>query len=108
MPTYGSPNNQGGYYTQTGQLIQSISHPVAQYYLPLTTQNDNQGGNYVVYSGYTMPGSGQSLTVLSTLAVWAISYTQYDGNNNVISVTWSQNYASWGDIWNSRASLTYS
>lgn len=108
MPTYNNPDNAGGYYTPTGQLMSSVSHPVGTYTYPLTTQIDYQGGTIAVYVGYTMPGTGISLSSLSSLAVWAIQYIQYDGNNNTLSVQWSPNYASFGDVWSSRASLSYS
>ena len=108
MPTYTSPENQGGYYTQIGQLLSGNSHPVGTYSLPLTTQIDYQSGTAAVYVGYTTPGSGQSLSALSALSVWAIQYILYDGNNNTLSTQWSANSCSFGDVWNLRTSLTYS
>jgi hypothetical protein len=108
MPTFTSPENQGGYYTQIGQLMSSVSHPIGTYNLPLTTQIDYQGGTAAVYVGYTTPGSGQALSALSALSVWAIQYIIYDGNGNTLSTQWSTNSASFGDIWNLRVGLTYS
>ena len=95
-------NNQGGYYTSTGQLISSISHPVGTYVYPLTTMIDYVGGTAAVYVGYATPGSSTSL------AMWAIQFITYDTNGNTLSTQWSTNYASFGDIWANRAALSYS
>lgn len=102
MPTYNNPNNQGGYYTPTGQLLSSVSHPVGTYSYPLSTQIDYNGTTAPVYVGYAIPGSSVSL------AQWAIQFITYDGSGNVLTTTWSPNYASFGDVWTLRSSLSYS
>lgn len=96
------PNHQGGYYTNTGQLISSVSHPVGTYVYPLTTMVDYQGGQAAIYVGYAIPGSATSLSM------WSIQFITYDGNGNTLSTQWSPNYNSFGDIWDNRTLLSYS
>lgn len=102
MPTYTNPDNQGGYYTPTGQLLSSISHPVGTYNYPLTTIIDYNGTSQPVYVGYAVPGSSQNLPQ------WSIQYITYNGSGATLTTQWSANYASFGDVWNNRVSLAYS
>ncbi len=99
MPTLISPT---GYSPYNDQLTSSVSHPVGTWIYPLTTRIDYQGGNAAVYVGYALPGSATSAPA------WSIQYIQYDGNGNTTSTQWSTLYASWGDIWDSRTTLSYS
>lgn len=99
MPSYTSPT---GYSSSNEQLTSSVSHPVAIYNHPLSTITDYNGGAQPVYVGYSLPGTA------TTAAGWMIQYIQYDGNSNQVSNKWSPLYASFGDIWDNRASLNFS
>ena len=88
--------------TYNGQLLSSVSHPVGTYNYPLSTKIDYNGTSQAVYVGYAVPGS------LTSLPLWAIQYITYDGNNNTTSTQWATQYATFGDIWDARASLSYS
>ncbi len=84
-----------------GQLISSVSHPVATYNHPLQTKIDYNGTSAAVYVGYALPGSATSSQS------WMIQYITYDVNGNTTATQWSPNYAYFGDIWDNRASLSY-
>jgi YD repeat-containing protein len=73
----------------------------------LAYQADYDGGTNLTYKGFARPGASTSA------AVWQIAFLQYDGSNNLTSITWPQN--SFGNatndyefIWTDRASYTYS
>lgn len=63
-------------------------------------------GTNLIYKGFSRPGS-------STAApLWQIAKLAYDGNNNILSITWpiNSNGAPSNEyefIWDSRASYTY-
>ena len=55
-----------------------------------------------VYKGFAAPG-----TALSA-AGWKICLFTYDGSGNLLSVTWAGGSTSYTNVWNNRASLSYS
>lgn len=70
--------------------------------VPLTQKIDYSGGTNAIYIGEALPGSATSA------AAWRIKKLTYDGNNNVTDVQWSPNFNIFGDIFDNRASLSYS
>lgn len=68
----------------------------------LTEEIDYVGGTNPIYIGQAFPGSATSLPV------WRIEKITYDGNNNPTVILWSPKYGNFGDIWDNRASLSYS
>lgn len=70
--------------------------------IPLTRILDYNGGTQPIYIGEAQPGS--SINGPS----WRIQLLTYDGNGNVINQQWAPLFASFGDVWASRAGLTYS
>ena len=56
----------------------------------------------LVYLGRALPGSSQGESV------WQISKFIYDIDNNLISILWANGNTSFLNIWNNRASYTYS
>ncbi len=68
----------------------------------LTTQIDYAGGTNPTYIGQAAPG-----TALSA-ASWLIKKLTFDGNNNVTGIQYAGGAATFSQIWNNRASLTYS
>jgi len=99
MPNYTSPT---GYSPYNDQLTSSVSHPVGTWSYPMTTQIDYNGTSAAVYVGYALPGTA------TTNPGWAIQYITYDVNGNTLSTQWSPLYASFGDIWSNRTTLSYS
>jgi hypothetical protein len=73
-------------YTQRDNLIQEI---------------DYVGGSVAIYIGESVKGA----SIFDT--VWRIKKFTYDANNNVLSEQFSPAFSTFGDIWNNRASLTY-
>ncbi len=69
--------------------------------IPLKTQIDYVGGTNPIYIGTAKPGTAVSA------AGWQIKKLTYDGNDNIISVDLAT-AGSITNIWNNRASLTYS
>jgi len=65
------------------------------------TQVDYSGGQYPIYIGVAASGSETSA------AAWQIRKFAYDGNNNVTSIKYAATGAA-DQIWDNRASLTYS
>ena len=68
----------------------------------LTTLIDYNGTSNAVYVGTAGVGA------ITTDSMWSIEYIQYNGSGNATSVQWSPNYKTFGDIWASRDSLSYS
>jgi hypothetical protein len=66
------------------------------------TEIDYVSGTNPVYVGMAVPGSALSA------AVWQIKKLTYDGNNNVTSVLFAGGSGAFTNIWNNRASYTYS
>lgn len=64
-------------------------------------------GTNLIYKGFSRPG------ILESNAAWQIAKLAYDGNNNLISITWPQdsNGKASNDyefVWTNRTSYTYS
>lgn len=73
----------------------------------LAFRGDYQGGQNLIYSGFSRPGKATSE------AAWQISKHAYDGNNNLISTTWPQNSGGHASseyqfVWDDRSTYTYS
>ena len=51
---------------------------------------------------YALPGTA------TTSPGWAIQFITYDTNGNTLSTQWSPLYASFGDTWSTRTTLSYS
>ncbi len=66
----------------------------------LTVLDYDLNGN-VIYAGKAAPGSAKSA------AVWQIKNFLYSGSN-VTDILWADGNASFDNIWDSRASLSYS
>ena len=71
--------------------------------VPLSMLIDYNGGTAAVYIGETYIGNG----ALTTLPVWRIKKLTYDSNGNVLTQLFSPAANTFGDIWSSRAGLTY-
>lgn len=69
---------------------------------PLDTQVDYVGTTNATYVGNAAPGSATSASV------WQIRFITYDGNNNPLTITFANGSGSYTNIWNNRASYTYS
>lgn len=69
---------------------------------PLTTEVDYNGTSNPVYVGKAAAGA------ITTDPMWQIEYITYNASGNVLTVQWAPNYRTFGDIWASRDSLSYS
>ena len=65
--------------------------------IPLSRQLDYVSGQSPIYIGEAVPGANVAQ------ASWRIQKLTYDGNGNVTQIQWSSKYATFGDIWNNRA-----
>jgi YD repeat-containing protein len=70
-------------------------------------QGEYDGNDNLIYKGSAKPGSA------TDLPVWQISFFTYDGNNNLLSVTWPQNSngvasSNFDFVWDDRATYTFS
>jgi YD repeat-containing protein len=70
-------------------------------------QADYDGGTNLTYKGFARPGASTSAPV------WQIAYLTYDGNGNVLTITWPQDpdgnaSNDYEFVWADRASYTYS
>lgn len=68
----------------------------------LLTEIDYNSGTNPIYVGIAAPGTATSA------ANWQIKKMTYDSNNNVTAVQYGGGTASFNQIWDNRASLTYS
>lgn len=75
--------------------------PVGVTNTPYTTEIDYSSGTNPIYIGIALPGSALSG------AVWQIKKMIYDSNGNVTTVQWADS-GNFSQIWNNRASLSYS
>ena len=69
---------------------------------PLTALFDYSGGSVPVYIGLALPGAATSA------ASWQIKKFTYDANNNVTAIKYAGGTAQFTNIYDDRASLTYS
>lgn len=67
-----------------------------------TTEFDNNGGSSPVYIGQALPGTATSV------AKWRIKKLTYDGSGNILSTTYANGVATFSNIYDNRASYTYS
>lgn len=65
-------------------------------------QIDYVGGSNPIYIGRSPQNTPTST------AGWQIQKITYDGSNNPLTVTWANNNDRFDQIWDNRASLTYS
>ena len=79
-----------------GQTLQRINAD------NLATQIDYVSGTNPIYVGIATPGSATSSSV------WQIKKITYDSNNNVIGVQYAGGSPDFNQIYDNRASLTYS
>ena len=68
----------------------------------LTTKIDYVGGANPIYIGFALPGTSTSS------AKWRIMKLTYDVNGNVTDVQWAGGSTSFTQIYDNRASLSYS
>lgn len=68
---------------------------------PYTTLLDYNGGNAPVYVGEAAPGSATSA------AAWKIKRLSYSGDN-LTAVEWADGDTQYDNIWDNRASISYS
>jgi len=68
----------------------------------LTTLLDYDGGTNPVYIGLATPGSATSSDV------WLIKKLTFDGSNNPTAIKLASGLPNFGQIWDNRASLSYS
>lgn len=83
-----------------GATIPSGALPT--YTAPLISEIDYVGGSNPIYVGLAQPGTATSA------ASWQIKKITYDGNNNPTSILYAVGSGSFNQIWDNRASLTYS
>lgn len=67
----------------------------------LNYQAEYSGGN-LIYQGFASPGNATST------AAWKIAKYTYDGSNNLLTIKWAGGASSYTNIWDNRASLSYS
>lgn len=73
--------------------------------VPYTQAFDNTGGStskLTLYVGKAQPGSAKSS------AVWQIYKLTYDANDNVTDIQWANGALDFNNVWNDRATFTYS
>jgi len=94
-----------------GPLVTEVSMitplPVAGVSAPVAVQIDNSAVNgQPLYVGTARAGS------VTGAAAWRIQKLGYDGNGNLSAVSWANvdvnGYPSAAEVWDNRASLTYS
>jgi hypothetical protein len=61
----------------------------------------DENGN-MIYSGKAPVGS------LTSTAIWQIQKSIYNGNNYLVAILWANGDANFDNVWDDRASLTYS
>ena|SRR3990167_745987 len=67
-----------------------------------TTVLDYDGSNNLIYSGLASPGSSKAV------AVWQIKKYTYDGSSNLTDIQYADGNLEYDNIWNNRASGSYS
>ena len=65
------------------------------------TEAMSYNGNLIEYHGWAAPGASKAA------AVWAVVKYTYSGNL-ITDITWAGGLASFNQVWNDRASLSYS
>lgn len=68
----------------------------------MSLEIDYVGGTNPIYMGNAAPGTPTSS------ALWKIVKLSYDGNNNVTSILYAGGSPSFNQVWDNRASLSYS
>src|SRR4051812_10907076 len=68
----------------------------------LTRRFDYDGANNLVYYGEAANGAATSVNV------WRVRKLSYDGSNNVTAIQWSGGTDGFNQVWDDRASLSYS
>ncbi len=68
----------------------------------LVHMEDLAGGANVVYEGYAAPGTAESA------AAWQIVKHTYDGSNNHLTTKFADGTNDYNQVWDNRASLSYS
>ena len=63
---------------------------------------DYDGNGNMIYYGAAAPGTP------SSTALWQIVQMSYDGNSQLISVLYANGSFNYGQIWDNRATLSYS
>lgn len=63
---------------------------------------DYDGSGNLIYFGSAEPGSAKNA------AKWKISKLTYDGSNKLLDIQWADGDLEEDNVWNDRASLTYS
>ncbi len=69
-------------------------------------RGDYDGNNNLIYKGLAKPGSSTALDV------WQIAKLTYDGNDNLLSITWPENAngvasSTYDFTWDDRVTYTY-
>lgn len=93
----GAGSNPGGSVKNAVGNLNPL--PIGKDYL---TQIDYVGGTNAIYVGHAMPAT------LTSAASWRIKKIAYDGNNNPTSVKWAGGVKTFSQVWDNRASLSYS
>ncbi len=70
-------------------------------------RGEYDGNDNLIYKGLAKPGSD------TALAVWQIAKLTYDGNDNLLSITWPENAngvpsSNYNFIWDDRATYNFS
>ncbi len=68
----------------------------------LVHMQDLAAGSDVVYEGYAAPGTA------TTAAAWQIVKHTYDGSNNRLTTMFAGGTNDYNQVWDNRASLSYS
>lgn len=63
---------------------------------------DYDASNNILYSGEALPGSGKAA------AVWQIKKYLYDASSNLTDIQYANGNKNYTNVWNDRASLSYS
>lgn len=67
-----------------------------------TTEIDYVGGTNAIYIGQAAAGT------ITSIASWRIKKITYDGNSNPTVIAWAAGVTTFSQIWDNRASLSYS
>jgi len=67
-----------------------------------TLSMEYDGGSNLVYLGKALPGASKAS------AVWQIIKLTYDGSGNPTDIQWADGNENFDNIWDNRASLSYS
>lgn len=92
-----------GYDPTSAGLRPLQTDPLGNLQTPtMTLQLDYVSGTNPVYVGSATPGSATSA------ASWQIRKLTFDGNNNVTAIQYAGGTPAFNQIWDNRASLSYS